>query len=132
MKQSPEVKAVIRQVQEGVRELTDHGIRCYPRVRVGRYELSVQASSFHYSSPRADRNKLSEYTEVEVAVLDAEGIDYRWTGWDVGGYYSWPAVARLVDRLLRDDPEYPFTDDRHSTGACFRTQAAFDAYREGL
>ena len=39
----------------------------------GDVKLSVQASAMHYSTPRIDGLPLKEYTEVEVALIDAHG-----------------------------------------------------------
>lgn len=40
-----------------------------PREQYGNIELSIQASSFAYSTPRVDGLPLDEYYEVEVAII---------------------------------------------------------------
>ena len=41
-------------------------------VKIGKWLLSVQASSFHYCSPRVDGLAISKYASVEVGILNAE------------------------------------------------------------
>jgi len=84
----------------------------FPRVPVGMYFLSIQASQYHYCEPRSDAYEtLGCYQLVELAVLDAEGdIDYRWTGADVAGYISWEEVEAIVLRVQQDNPEFPHGD----------------------
>lgn len=47
----------------------------FARVPAGRYEMSVQASSSHYSRPRSDFDDPALYSAFEIALFDSEG---RW------------------------------------------------------
>jgi hypothetical protein len=42
--------------------------------QIGRYHLSVQASSRHDCLPRVDGLPLDQYTHLEVQLIDAKGI----------------------------------------------------------
>lgn len=91
----------------------------FPRSRIGQYFLSVQASRFHYSHPREDYyDRLGKYEEVEVAVIGPDGeIDYRFTGYDVGGYWNFKQVERLIRNVQQGRPEFPY-GDKHRCGSC--------------
>lgn len=91
----------------------------FPRFRIGQYFLSVQASEFHYSHPRTnDYNLLGKYEEVEVAVIGPDGkIDYRFTGRDVGGYWNFKRVERLIRNVQQGRPAFPY-GDKHNCCSC--------------
>lgn len=44
------------------------GTRLLNQIKVGGYELSIQASNFHYCTPRTDL-PLDEYEEMELAIF---------------------------------------------------------------
>ena len=41
----------------------------FPRVRTGKYVLSMQGSENHYCVPQVDCNRLGEYAAVEVVIF---------------------------------------------------------------
>ncbi|MGU9123139.1 hypothetical protein ACV3YD_15005 [Clostridium perfringens] len=42
------------------------------RIYIGDYELSIQASEYHYSTPRKNLSNLFDYETMEVAVFKSE------------------------------------------------------------
>ncbi len=74
--------------------------------------LSIQASRFHYCSPRQDDLSPMDYYQWEVAILDAAhkwihprehpalkslGLDEHWRNDDVGGFISAENVQCIFD-----------------------------------
>ncbi len=64
--------------------------------------LSIQASHFHYCSPRDDAGP---YTSVEVMAIDCDDIPEEWSEYDDGGVYGWIPVALvnayIASRMVR-------------------------------
>lgn len=82
--------------------------------RAGNHEVSVQASAFHYSSPRQDGLPLEQYTRFEVACWPTgqelhwatprnlpalEPFAEYWGGDDVAGYVPAEVVQEIVYAL---------------------------------
>ncbi len=42
------------------------------RIKIGEYELSIQASKFHYCTPRETITDLYKYKEMEVAIFNKD------------------------------------------------------------
>jgi len=74
--------------------------------------LSIQGSSFHYCEPREDFAHLSDYTQVELAILDdhgffeardlgIEGFDDLWENGDgeVAGYVPYDRAMALLEAM---------------------------------
>jgi hypothetical protein len=91
--------------------------RSLERVPAGRFSMSIQASEFHYCTPRATL-PLGSYDAFELAIFDEHGewvSPYRFPGifkglaaaeyWEegpgttVGGYVPLEAVLELHERL---------------------------------
>jgi hypothetical protein len=66
------------------------GHHCFEAIRAGRFWLSVQGHKYAYCSPRENRDSLTDYYEVELAITSEDGKD----GWvqplDLPGF---PAAA---------------------------------------
>ena len=81
--------------------------------KYGDYELSIQASYFHYCSPRVDGLPLQDYEKVEVAMwkrgsdflhpvdIGAPELEYLWNGDDVAGFVAWYDVNRIRFALMK-------------------------------
>lgn len=81
--------------------------------KFGNLTLSIQASSFHYCTPRVDGLALEEYKSVEVALISGQGhfivpsaigapeLDRLWGGDDVAGRVTWEDVERLRNACAR-------------------------------
>lgn len=75
--------------------------------RYGNVMLSVQASSFHYCTPRADGLPLHAYSEVEIALTSPAGRIVRPEGYVPGEFYHlWeggpsPVAAYVTQAQLR-------------------------------
>lgn len=46
--------------------------RIMERIKIGEYELSIQASKFHYCTPRETITDLYKYKEMEVAIFNKD------------------------------------------------------------
>lgn len=47
----------------------DDGMRLLERIKLGDYELSIQASEHHYSYPKETLNNLFDYEDMEIAIF---------------------------------------------------------------
>lgn len=93
--------------------MSDNRIR--PARVIGKYRLSVQASNFHYCTPRVDGLPFEDYTHYEIAILDDIGIidpsnilspelyGRLWNGATVAGWVS----KEDVDKVYRELVELP-------------------------
>ena len=50
------------------RDMKD-GMRLLERIKLGDYELSIQASEHHYSYPKETLNNLFDYEDMEIAIF---------------------------------------------------------------
>lgn len=81
--------------------------------KFGHITLSIQASAFHYCSPRVDGLPLEEYTSVEVAIIGKSGnfippssigapeLNHLFRGDDVAGYVSQEDLAKFRNACAR-------------------------------
>lgn len=71
---------------------------------IGPYVLSIQGSGGHYSRPRENMDRLSDYTHVEVAIMDSGGwVDI--TQDDV--LLAFPGYNALLDKWEGKDVDGP-------------------------
>ncbi len=81
---------------------------------IGKYRLSIQANAMAYCEPRQTLPNLEDYTEVEVAILNADKggfVHPRELGMptevfeyfdcdSVGAWVPWDAVVKIRDHLV--------------------------------
>ena len=44
-----------------------------PLIKLNKLDISVQASKYHYCTPREDFDDINEYAEVEIALFNKDG-----------------------------------------------------------
>lgn len=44
-----------------------------PLMKLNKLDISVQASKYHYCTPREDFDDINEYAEVEIALFNKDG-----------------------------------------------------------
>lgn len=71
-----------------------------PLMKLNKLDISIQASSFHYCTPREDLPELDAYTEVEIALFNKDG---RW-------------VQPRTEPLLADFPELAELCEQYEEG----------------
>ena len=89
---------------------TDSNVR--RPIRAGNFQVSIQASSFHYCNPRENRPSMLDYASVEVALWQGEvcqelatprntaflaPFEEYWGSDDVAAYVPWEVVQQIVD-----------------------------------
>ena len=71
--------------------------RWFKPLQLGEYELSIQSSAYHYSSPR-ELLEAEEYTRVELAIIrDGELIDVREHQDVFGGFSGYKVLCECCD-----------------------------------
>lgn len=73
-----------------------------PLMKLNKLDISVQASSSHYSTPREDFPELDSYTAVEIALFNKDG---HW-------------VQPRTEPLLSDFPEIAELCEQYEEGKC--------------
>lgn len=44
-----------------------------PKIKLNKLDISIQASNFHYCTPREDFDDINKYAEVEIALFHKDG-----------------------------------------------------------
>lgn len=88
------------------------------RIEVGNFNLSVQASLYHYSTPRENLDDFSEYSQYEIAIFEGDDVwvsprnDPRFSGQEwaakfedggnpVAGYVDKKTVEEIYEFLSK-------------------------------
>lgn len=71
----PDFLALLERSDRYSRELAYAGFGQFKKIRIGRFQLSIQGSRHHYSEPRAVVDT-RDYTALEVAMFDENGEEW--------------------------------------------------------
>ena len=73
---------------------------CFPCIKVGNYILSIQGSTYSYSTPKENYSNLSKYNKLEIAIFDSKNQWISPRSDEELKYFAWA-------NLFEDDNESP-------------------------
>jgi hypothetical protein len=108
----------IREIKRNSNKFVFYFGLLFDRVQCGEYELSIQASPAHYSSPKGTFPLIGNYNEVEVAIIknecfvDPNNFSPRpdwielFTNGEVAPYVPLDVVQQIFDEIEQGKYKY--------------------------